>query len=71
MAEMARLIGSTLPGAAEATNSPHFCASDRNKMDGVRAVVFSPFAAVILCSDRHSFGALPGNCFDAVCVSNA
>lgn len=51
MAEMARLIGSTLPGAAEATNAPYFCASDRNMMDGVCAVVFSPFAAVIPCSD--------------------
>ena len=71
IAEMARLIGSILPGAAKATNYPHFCASDRHMMDGVHAVVFDPFTAVIPYFNRYSFGALPRNCFDAVCISNA
>lgn len=45
IAEMARLIGSALPGAAEATNSPQLFASDRNMMDGVHTVAFNPFTA--------------------------
>lgn len=71
IAEMARLIGSSLPGAAKATNSPHSVPQTETGWMGCMPLSSIPVQFVIPYSDRHSFGALPGNCSDAVCISTA
>lgn len=71
IAETARLIGSTLPGAAKATNSSHSAPQTETWWMVCEQSSSLPLQFVIPFSDRHSFGALPGNCSDAVCISNA
>lgn len=71
IAEMARLIGSALPGVAEATNSPHSVPQTETWWMMCVQLSSIPLQLVIPYSDRPSFGALPRNCSDAVCVSNA
>lgn len=71
IAEMARLIGSALPGAAEATNSPHSVPQTETWWMVCVQLSSIPLQLTIPCSDRHSFGALPGNCSESVCVSDA
>lgn len=59
-AEMPRLMGSSLPGAAEATNSPHSVPQTEIGWAGCMPLSSVPVQFVTPYSDRHSLGALPG-----------
>nr|KAF6314896.1 hypothetical protein mMyoMyo1_008671 [Myotis myotis] len=71
IAEMPRLMGSSLPGAAEATNSPHPVPQTETGWMGCMLLSSVPVQFVTPYSDRHSLGALPGHGSDVVGISTA